>query len=539
MKKHVSILLGLMVIFSSLFTSCNNEDELDPNICKITVNSEGNGTVSITDYIGTSVNVLIGNQVEVVATPDDGWAFTGWYVDKSETPVSTDTIFIFTVSENITLTARFTQHSEIIIRSEGNGNVSFVETTGDSITVLYGTEVTVAATPDDNAEFLGWFIGESETAVCLEENYSFIAKENITLIGKFSKLNSECNIIAVKASWLEKNNDILTRKPTISQNEVKFYVNEKISLESLKQLDPEFELSLGAHIKKLDHIVENGDRGIYLYYRTVSEDEKWSKDYKVSFTKQTIIDTETSFSFEHFAVEKNYHIWYEEDAYGTRLNWWATANAGFLMSGQGKVPADFPTSTSSDGVIGNCVKLKTCDTGTFGKMIMMPIAAGNIFIGEYQSANAIKAPLEATRFGIPIAPNRPVTLTGYYKYTPGTVFTDKRKTEIIGRRDTCAIYSVVYEIDPDDFEPLDGSNILLSDRIVLIAELENPGEPTEWTPFNIEYRVVGNKVFDRNRLDKGEYAITVIASSSKDGAHFEGAVGSTLCIDELKINWEK
>ena len=105
MKKHVSILLGLLVIFSSLFVSCD-ENELDSNICKITVKSEGNGTVSITDYIGTSVNMLIGNRVEVVATPDDGWAFIGWYIDGTESPISTDAAFTFTTSESVTSAPR-------------------------------------------------------------------------------------------------------------------------------------------------------------------------------------------------------------------------------------------------------------------------------------------------------------------------------------------------------------------------------------------------------------------------------------------------
>ena len=187
MKKHVSILLGLMVIFSSLFTSCNNEDELDPNICKITVNSEGNGTVSITDYIGTSVNVLIGNQVEVVATPDDGWAFTGWYANGTETPISTDAAFTFTTSESVTLTARFAKLSDIIIRSGGNGRVAFKGATGNSIPVVPGTEVTVIATPNENYYFVGWFVGDSETPISTEKVYTFTATENIILTGQFSK----------------------------------------------------------------------------------------------------------------------------------------------------------------------------------------------------------------------------------------------------------------------------------------------------------------------------------------------------------------
>lgn len=187
MKKHVSILLGLMIIFSSLFTSCNNEDELDPNICKITVNSEGNGTVAITDYIGTSVNVLIGNQVEVVATPDDGWAFIGWYISGTESPVSTDASFTFITSENVTLTARFAKLSDIIIRSGGNGSVAFKDSKGNSIPVLPGTEVTVIAKPNTDCDFVGWFVGDSETPISTEAVYTFTATENIVLTGQFSK----------------------------------------------------------------------------------------------------------------------------------------------------------------------------------------------------------------------------------------------------------------------------------------------------------------------------------------------------------------
>ena len=350
--------------------------------------------------------------------------------------------------------------------------------------------------------------------------------------------NAECDIIAVKATWLEENKNILSGKPIISNNAVRFYVNEETSIESLKQLDPQFELTPGAQIKRLDRVEENGDRGVFLYYHTTSEDGNWGKDYEVSFTKQTVIDTEMTFSFEHFGVEKIYNTWHEEDANGTRLNWWATANAGFLMSGQGKAPAEFPTSVDSEGVKGACVKLTTRSTGVFGKMMGMPIAPGNIFIGEFLAANATKAPLEATRFGLAIVPSKPVSLTGYYKYTPGEVFTDKAMKEIEGRVDTCSIYSVLYEIDPDNFISLDGSNVLSSDRIVLVAQLEKPGAESEWTPFELQYKEVNGNVFDHKKLENGEYAITVVASSSKGGEVFEGAVGSTLHIDELKINWD-
>ena len=73
---------------------------------------------------------------------------------------------------------------------------------------------------------------------------------------------------------------------------------------------------------------------------------------------------------------------------------------------------------------------------------------------------------------------------------------------------------------------------------MLAAELENPGEPSEWTEFNIPFNSREGNVFDMDKLMRGEYAITVVASSSKDGAFFEGAVGSTLQVDELEIIWD-
>ena len=98
----------LFVIFSSFFVSCNDSDnDLDSTICKITVMSDGNGTVSFKDYNGTSLAILTGTEVTVVATPDNDCDFVGWFVGETEYPVSTDAEYTFTVTENMTLTAKF------------------------------------------------------------------------------------------------------------------------------------------------------------------------------------------------------------------------------------------------------------------------------------------------------------------------------------------------------------------------------------------------------------------------------------------------
>ena len=108
MKKTFSLLLGLLVVCSSLFVSCGESDnEQDSSVCQITVVSEGNGKVAITNNIGSTVNVLKGNVIEVVATPDEACDFLGWFIDGNDTPVSTDAVYTFTVGKSMVLVAKF------------------------------------------------------------------------------------------------------------------------------------------------------------------------------------------------------------------------------------------------------------------------------------------------------------------------------------------------------------------------------------------------------------------------------------------------
>ena len=350
--------------------------------------------------------------------------------------------------------------------------------------------------------------------------------------------NAECDIISVDAAWLEEHKDILMGKPVIDNNSVKFYIVENTELELLKKLEPKFNLTAGARIEKIGEPTKNGENGIIMQYRTDSEDGKWHKNYKISFIKQVVIPIGHVFSFENYSLKSNtYHNKWNEIINNTEFDWWTSGNGGFVLTGQGKKPEDFPTSSFEDGFKGKCIKLKTCDTGKYGQDYDMPIAAGNIFIGEFKLIKPKEA-LNATKMGLQIVPTKPISLTGYYKYTPGEVFTDAEKNEIPGRKDECAIYAVLYEANPENFIALDGSNITSSNRIVLIAELQNPGEPTEWTEFNIPFEPRNGNVFNYDKLENNEYAITIVASSSKDGAYFNGAVGSTLFVDEIKINWE-
>ena len=77
--------------------------------------------------------------------------------------------------------------------------------------------------------------------------------------------------------------------------------------------------------------------------------------------------------------------------------------------------------------------------------------------------------------------------------------------------------------------------------MVALALVSNPQETEgdEWKFFDIpfDYQRYGKKI-DEARLAKGEYKIGIIFASSKDGATFEGAPGSTLLIDEVELIYE-
>ncbi len=188
MKRHYSFLLAILVAFTSFFVSCDENDDFeDLNRCKITVTATEGGKVKISKYLETSENVLYGSEIEVVATADEGYAFTGWYLGESTEPVSTDALFTFVATKNTTLTAHFTKLSNLTICSAGNGRVSFKDMSGTSRIALYGSEITVVATPDEDCDFIGWFVGDEETPVSTDAEYTFVVEEDIALIAQFER----------------------------------------------------------------------------------------------------------------------------------------------------------------------------------------------------------------------------------------------------------------------------------------------------------------------------------------------------------------
>ncbi len=399
----------------------------------------------------------------------------------------------------------------------------------------------------------------------------FAALLSLSSCIKDEPLNAECDILGVDPAWVESHKSSLRGVPIVTNYTVSMQLQKGTDRTAL---DPKFILTEGATLTTADangnEVDANGmtrDFSSPQAYTARSQDHNWSKQYEVSFNYPTMLST---LSFEHYEVDdatKRYHVWYEIDADDTtnpRRNYWSTGNPGFALTGMGgKDPAKFPTANDPVGVEGNCVKLTTCATGSFGAMVGMHIAAGSIFIGTFNTKTAMKRPRESTEFGLQLVSGKPERLEGYYKYTEGETFTDKNKQVCPDRHDTADIYAVVFELPYENdtlkndagepildengnvqiqeiakMDPLNGDNVLSSDRIVYMARIDNPGYPSEWSHFSEPFKLMPGKEWDEARLLKDGYAIAVVATSSRQGAYFEGSVGSTLWIDEFKVVWE-
>ena len=302
-----------------------------------------------------------------------------------------------------------------------------------------------------------------------------------------------------------------------------------------------FNLPAGASIVPVQRFTEDGintynfkDENPRLF-KVTSEDGAFSAIYTIRLWQTEMPFT---YDFETLSSDNPYHKFTEDNpSSGTiirRLEL-ASGNPGFELTKMAKAPDGYPTVQVNGGVDGGkCVKLETKDTGSFGSMVKMYIAAGNLFIGSFEVGQALSGnAMKATHFGFPFF-YYPLRLEGWYKYKAGPTFSSKGKP-VEGRKDECDIYGVLYETD-DNVQFLDGSTSLNSPNIVALARnIKELPETDIWKQFNFKFEPQNGKSIDPDKLGKGIYKLAIVFSSSVDGAKFEGAVGSTLYIDKVTI----
>lgn len=186
MRKFLSISTVLVTLFSLILASCDNEESYTPR--RIELAAEGSGRIQFEGYQGCVQYYNPGNEVVIIAHPDEGYSFEGWYTKDPNALVSTERRYSFTVDEDLLLTARFVSRTySISISSTSGGCVCFENEAETSLTLPCGKEVTAVAKAEDGYTFIGWYKKSSSTPVSPQPSYSFKASENLDLIAKFDK----------------------------------------------------------------------------------------------------------------------------------------------------------------------------------------------------------------------------------------------------------------------------------------------------------------------------------------------------------------
>lgn len=322
-----------------------------------------------------------------------------------------------------------------------------------------------------------------------------------------------------------------------AETAIKFRVKEGADLSALA---PQFIITTGATISPASGSVHDFSDGQAVVYTVTSEDGQWQRTYTVTVTiRQRTVDELEGFSFERYYLDDydQYYIWNDTTADGYDLDDWATGNAGFQITNSSATWDMFPTRPLEQGVQGKGVQLVTLSTGALGSMVGKPIAAGNLFLGKFDLTKTLTNSLHATQFGVPVA-KQPVTFSGYYKYARGEEYTDVSGNIVSGVEDSGNIYALIYkntDAEGNAFQ-LYGDSVKTSSQIIALANLDITQETDEWTFFELDFNYTDD--LDADLLETYGYSLTIVCTSSNKGASFMGAIGSTLCVDELKITWE-
>ena len=137
------------------------------------------------------VGVDFGEPKKVVAIPQNGYTWLGWY-DKSGNLISTKTEYIFNVGASSSeIVAHWASYSVALNKNDNNaGKIGFSADMSTQNTlsqrIVYGKEVTICASTNNGYTWLGWYQGDEK--VSDEQTYTFaMSDSDIAYTAKWSK----------------------------------------------------------------------------------------------------------------------------------------------------------------------------------------------------------------------------------------------------------------------------------------------------------------------------------------------------------------
>lgn len=135
-----------------------------------------------------------GQKATVTATNNSGYLFSGWY--NGSTKVSSNKSYTFTVTENVTLTAKFTPLSMTYTVSVAADPAEGGTVTGGG-TYVSGTYATLTATWNSDWHFVGWY--QNGTLVSTQRSFFRPVVSDLAYVAKFEKDSYTITVFADSA----------------------------------------------------------------------------------------------------------------------------------------------------------------------------------------------------------------------------------------------------------------------------------------------------------------------------------------------------
>lgn len=312
-----------------------------------------------------------------------------------------------------------------------------------------------------------------------------------------------------------------------------YVTGEVTALEAGKTLDPasmKFEYSTDGNTWHSVAATATGDKAFKATLTGLTKETTYRCRMSYAKGSDNYVSTETSFTTdsENKIPNLSFDAWVKNGKHyyanaSMEDMFWDSGNEGANLFSENN-----PTKPEENDVISD----KAARLGSIA--VLGQFAAGSLFTGDFGSASISGGSAGATLdFGRPFT-ERPSQLTGYYKYTPGSVTNTKLNYVPEGTPDSCSVYIALTDWTAP-FQVNTGKGTFVdfnADYIIAYGELDKSlASPTtamqSYQPFTID-------ILYRDLTRKPKY-ILIVCSSSKYGDYFTGSTNSVLYLDEFDL----
>lgn len=304
---------------------------------------------------------------------------------------------------------------------------------------------------------------------------------------------------------------------------IRFYVADTISDSTKVLLRPQIELYTGCTSEVVSGDTVDFTKG-YARIRVWAEDSIHSVNYLVymqavrSYAQD--FDTWVMRPLQETDTAGQYFLYLEPYRWATNNDWLRCAKKQGCYAKSGAYPVERVRDAYNSDY---AARIRTLKIAKGSEKYPYYLHAGVLFQGNYE---VNPETLEGKAAYGETFDCRPVSVTGYYKYQPGTQLYNNN--EPIDGQDSCCFRAVLYEV-VNMSETIDYTQLDNDPRVIATGSFQSAERVTKYTPFSFSLEYL--KDFNSAR----KYKLAVAFYSSKYGEQLIGAPGSSLYVDEVNI----